>query len=117
MPTILATGGTGLGLKENPVVAEPLMTDSDPCCVKLKNAGGFVGLDAVDHSANEHVRDGYISTNTIEGYYSIFKRGMKGVHRHCGEKLAAGIVDKTPHQSVGRSAALGGDSSSLLALA
>ena len=22
----------------------------------------------------------------IEGYYSIFKRGMKGVYQHCGEK-------------------------------
>jgi hypothetical protein len=27
-----------------------------------------------------------IHTNTVEGYYSIFKRGMKGVHQHCGEK-------------------------------
>ncbi len=27
-----------------------------------------------------------MNTNTIEGYYSIFKRGMKGVYQHCGEK-------------------------------
>jgi ISXO2-like transposase domain len=26
------------------------------------------------------------STNTIEGFYSIFKRGMKGVYQHCSEK-------------------------------
>ncbi len=25
-------------------------------------------------------------TNTIEGFYSIFKRGMKGVYQHCAEK-------------------------------
>ena len=25
-------------------------------------------------------------TNTVEGYYSIFKRGMKGVYQHCIEK-------------------------------
>jgi hypothetical protein len=25
-------------------------------------------------------------TNTVEGYFSIFKRGMKGVYQHCGEK-------------------------------
>jgi hypothetical protein len=25
-------------------------------------------------------------TNTLEGYYSIFKRGMKGVYQHCSEK-------------------------------
>ena len=27
-----------------------------------------------------------ITTNTVEGYYSIFKRGMKGVYQHCKEK-------------------------------
>jgi hypothetical protein len=27
-----------------------------------------------------------VHTNTVEGYYSIFKRGMKGVHQHCSEK-------------------------------
>ena len=25
-------------------------------------------------------------TNTVEGYYTIFKRGMKGVYQHCSEK-------------------------------
>ena len=24
--------------------------------------------------------------NTVEGFYSIFKRGMKGVYQHCQEK-------------------------------
>jgi hypothetical protein len=33
----------------------------------------------------EYVRD-QIRTNTVEGYYSIFKRGMKGVYQHCSEK-------------------------------
>jgi hypothetical protein len=27
-----------------------------------------------------------IHTNTVEGYYSIFKRGMRGVYQHCKEK-------------------------------
>ena len=27
-----------------------------------------------------------ITTNAVEGYYSIFKRGMKGVYQHCKEK-------------------------------
>ena len=39
----------------------------------------------VNHSREEYVRDD-ISTNTVEGYYSIFKRGMKGVYQHCAEK-------------------------------
>jgi transposase-like protein len=27
-----------------------------------------------------------IHVNTLEGYFSLFKRGMKGVYQHCGEK-------------------------------
>jgi transposase-like protein len=43
------------------------------------------GHDWVDHSKEEYVR-GDVHTNTIEGYFSIFKRGMKGIYQHCGEK-------------------------------
>lgn len=39
----------------------------------------------VKHSANEYVR-GDVTTNTVEGYFSIFKRGMRGVYQHCSEK-------------------------------
>jgi transposase-like protein len=41
--------------------------------------------ERVKHSKKEYVR-GDIHTNTVEGYYSIFKRGMKGVYQHCAEK-------------------------------
>lgn len=40
---------------------------------------------AVAHKSEEYVR-GEIHTNTVEGYYSIFKRGMKGIYQHCSEK-------------------------------
>jgi transposase-like protein len=33
-----------------------------------------------------HVETTTISTNTVEGYYSVFKRGMKGIYQHCSEK-------------------------------
>ncbi len=49
----------------------------------------FASHDTVKHSAKEYVRYGQpyvIHTNTVEGYYSIFKRGMKGVYQHCKEK-------------------------------
>lgn len=39
----------------------------------------------VRHSAGEYVR-GDVHTNTIEGVFSIFKRGMKGIYQHCKEK-------------------------------
>jgi ISXO2-like transposase domain len=49
----------------------------------------FASHDAVNHGKDEYVRyeaERKISTNTVEGYYSIFKRGMKGVYQHCSEK-------------------------------
>ena len=45
----------------------------------------FAAHDAVRHSIGEYVR-GDIHSNTVEGYYSIFKRGMKGMYQHCKEK-------------------------------
>lgn len=39
----------------------------------------------VNHSKKQWGR-GEIHTNTIEGFYSIFKRGMKGVYQHCSKK-------------------------------
>ena len=45
----------------------------------------FASHKTVNHSAKEYVRgDAY--TNTIEGFFSIFKRGMRGVYQHCGEQ-------------------------------
>ena len=41
--------------------------------------------ETVKHTAFEYVR-GDVTTNTVEGYFSIFKRGMKGVYQHCSEK-------------------------------
>ncbi|MFI5014472.1 MAG: IS1595 family transposase [Hyphomicrobiales bacterium] len=49
----------------------------------------FVAHEAVNHGQKEYARyedERLISTNTVEGFYSIFKRGMKGVYQHCKEK-------------------------------
>lgn len=45
----------------------------------------FAKHESVDHSKEEWAR-GDVTTNTIEGYFSIFKRGMKGVYQHCGKQ-------------------------------
>jgi transposase-like protein len=44
--------------------------------------------ETVNHRREEYVRlnDKTVHTNTIEGFFSIFKRGMKGVYQHCGKK-------------------------------
>jgi len=41
---------------------------------------------SVNHTKGEYVsrEDRTVHTNTVEGYFSIFKRGMKGVYQHCG---------------------------------
>jgi transposase-like protein len=41
--------------------------------------------ETVRHTADEYVR-GDVYSNTVEGYFSIFKRGIRGVYQHCSEK-------------------------------
>jgi len=41
----------------------------------------------VNHTADEYVRyeEGFcVTTNTIEGYFSLLKRGINGVYHHVG---------------------------------
>ena len=45
----------------------------------------FAEHGVVSHNRGEYGR-GDIYTNTVEGYFSIFKRGMKGVYQHCAKK-------------------------------
>ena len=45
----------------------------------------FTEHDFVRHAAGEYGR-GNAHTNTVGGFHSVFKRGMKGAYQHCGEK-------------------------------
>lgn len=45
----------------------------------------FARHECVNHGEEEYVR-GDVSTNTVENFYSVFKRGMKGVYQHCSER-------------------------------
>lgn len=45
----------------------------------------FAKHETINHSAGEYVRNG-MTTNNVENYFSVFKRGMKGVYQHCSEK-------------------------------
>jgi transposase-like protein len=60
-----------------------IMTDESSLYRSL--GGEYFSHDTVNHSDKEWTR-GDIGTNTVEGFYSIFKRGMKGVYQHCAEK-------------------------------
>jgi transposase-like protein len=53
----------------------------------------FKRHDTVKHSAKQYARyvdedDGKftVSTNTVEGFFGVFKRGMRGTYQHCAEK-------------------------------
>jgi hypothetical protein len=39
----------------------------------------------VNHKRKEYAR-GPVNTNTVEGFFSIFKRGMVGTYQKCGEQ-------------------------------
>ena len=49
-----------------------------------------IGTEFLDHVTVNHgdkeCKRGYAHTNTVEGFFSVFKRGMKGVYQHCAEK-------------------------------
>lgn len=73
-------------LKENIDRESRIMTDEAGQYHHLKN--DFADHAFTRHGAGEYVSmtDRTIHTNTIEGYFSIFKRGMKGVYQHCGKQ-------------------------------
>ncbi len=60
-----------------------IMTDEAGQYASLKKH--FAGHDFVQHGKSEYVR-GNVHSNTVEGFYSVFKRGMKGIYQHCGEQ-------------------------------
>jgi len=60
-----------------------LMTDEASQYRKMNKH--FARHEFTSHGAGEYVR-GEVHSNTIEGYFSIFKRGMTGVYQHCAEK-------------------------------
>ena len=60
-----------------------LHTDESKLYVRV--GVNFAAHETVTHSHGEYVR-GDVHTNSAENYFSIFKRGMRGVYQHCKEK-------------------------------
>lgn len=70
-------------LEENVSPEAVLMTDQHKMYRKLGKA--FADHQTVNHSIKEYAR-GEAHTNTIEGVFSVFKRGMIGTYQHCGSQ-------------------------------
>lgn len=60
-----------------------LITDEAPYYKSIGKQ--YAGHGTVNHGIREYVR-GSIHTNTIEGYFSIVKRGLNGIYQHCSSK-------------------------------
>lgn len=77
------------GSNIQPIVLENLSREArlmtDQAMLYRRIGREFAEHSSVDHEANEYVR-GDVTTNTVEGAFSIFKRGMRGVYQHCAEK-------------------------------
>jgi transposase-like protein len=70
-------------VKENIARETRLHTDESKLYVKVGRE--FAAHETVKHADKEYAR-GDVTTNTVESYFSVFKRGMRGVYQHCAEK-------------------------------
>lgn len=73
-------------LRENIAREARLMTDE---AYRYRRIGKeFAQHGRVNHSKDEWVsdKDAAIHTQTVENYYSVFKRGMKGTYQHCAKR-------------------------------
>jgi transposase-like protein len=69
-------------LQENIVAEAHVMTDDAGQYRFLRKH--FRAHDVINHTIDEYVR-GAIHTNTVEGFFSVFKRGMRGTYQHCAK--------------------------------
>jgi hypothetical protein len=53
----------------------------------------FAKHETVNHGAGEYAR-GDVTSNSVEGFFGIFKRGMVGVYQHCGEQHLQRYLDE-----------------------
>lgn len=70
-------------VRENVAKESRLHTDESRLYTGAEQA--FATHETVKHSAKEYAR-GDVNTNSVEGFFSVFKRGMRGTYQHCAEK-------------------------------
>ena len=70
-------------VRENIHLESRLQTDESRLYVTVGKE--FAAHETVNHAAKEYAR-GDVTTNSVEGFFGIFKRGMRGNYQHCAEK-------------------------------
>lgn len=75
----------GAAIRANVDPASMLHTDGSKVYHGLAHTEGH---EAVDHNKTyvRQGKSGLVHTNTLEGFFSVFKRGMVGTYQHCGEQ-------------------------------
>jgi transposase-like protein len=95
--TLVERGGRARSVKVNDMTADTvsaiiarnvrpdsrLMTDESRVYAGIGRT--MDSHETVHHKKKEYAR-GDVTTNTVEGFFSVFKRGMKGVYQHCDER-------------------------------
>lgn len=78
------TGKTFDGIKDalRGNVSPNARLNTDDARMYRNIAKSFAEHMVVNHSAGEYV-NGESTTNSIEGFFSVFKRGMTGIYQHC----------------------------------
>src|SRR6185437_3757148 len=77
----LSPAQVNMHILKNTSLKSRLHTDE---AATLKRVGKqFAKHETVNHSKEEYAR-GDVTTNTVEGYFSVFKRGMRGTYQQCG---------------------------------
>jgi transposase-like protein len=76
-------------LTVNKIVSENLGRETrlhtDESRIYCEVTNHVASRETVIHSKGEYARDD-VHTNSVEGYFSIFKRGMRGTYQYCKEK-------------------------------
>ena len=70
-------------LREN--VAKESRLHTDESNLYIDAGKEFASHETVIHLYKEYVR-GDVHTNSVEGYFDLFKRGFNGIYKHCREK-------------------------------
>jgi transposase-like protein len=88
-------------IQEHIDASATLMTDEHPGYTKVGR--DFADHQTVNHSQKEYVRDS-ASTNTVEGYFSLLKRGLTGTYHHVSPRHLHCYLDEFNFRYNARSA-------------
>jgi hypothetical protein len=72
-------------------IAETLVTDESNLYKVLGKE--FGDHQTLEHGAREYVNAAGFTTNNVENFFGVFKRGMRGTYTFCGEQHFAALSD------------------------